>query len=192
MSFRIVIIPSRIAECFSVEQVAACLARGIARVLPTAELLRVPLATKNGAAPLPHRAPSAPPVEALLHEADLVLTVAGHGEPATPSDRVIVEVTMRARELHLPVIALVGTVTAEAQVTLTCGIDSAADIPHAPGVLSAPLSAAAILLEDCVAQIMRLLVMGQALIRREDRAATPAWQTALAARVNALRKPAVR
>lgn len=192
MSFRIILIPSNITKCLSVEQVDDCLARGIAHVLPTAELLRVPLVTRNGAAPLLHRAPSESSVEALLHEADLVFTVAGHGEPKTPSDRVIAEVTMKARDLHLPVIALVGTVTAEAQVTLMCGIDSGADIPHAPGVLSAPLSAAAILLEDCVSQIMRLIVLGRALTQREDRSTTPAWQMALAARVNALRKPAVR
>jgi hypothetical protein len=74
-------------------------------------------------------------------------------------------------------------------MTLTCRIDTGVNIPQAPGTLSAPLAAAEMLLEDCVEQIMRLIVVGRDLPRRDDRVATPAWQVALAARVNALRKP---
>jgi glycerate kinase len=192
MSFRIVILSSNITKCFSAQQVDDCLARGITRVLPTAELLRIPLATYRGAAPFSPRAPLAPTVEVLLHQANLVFAVEGRDERGMPSDQVVAAVTQKAKSLHLPVIAFVATVTAEAEVALTCGIGSGAILPQAPGALSAPLSATALLLEDCVAQIMRLIVVGRELTRREERLVSPAWQTALAARVNALRKPVLR
>ena len=71
-------------------------------------------------------------LDALLTQADLVITAEGGIDFQTPQGKIPAEVATRAKKLGLPVFALVGTIGQGAEINYKHGIDSMASILAAP------------------------------------------------------------
>lgn len=96
-----------------------------------------------------------------LAGADLVITAEGSLDVPTPNGKVPAEVGRWAAALGVPVIALAGTIGADAQVNLDHGISL-----QRPGSLQEAIGRAAELVADAAEQEMRLLVVGQRMADR--------------------------
>jgi glycerate kinase len=99
----------------------------------------------------------------LLQRADLVLTAEGALDGQTPYGKVPAEVGRRAAAYGIPVIALAGTVGAEASRNLSHGIAAYGSIQAAPISLTDAMTNAAGLLADASEQAMRMVGAGMSL-----------------------------
>lgn len=101
--------------------------------------------------------------DALLAEADLVLTGEGTLDGQTPFGKVPAEVARRAKARGLPVIALAGAIGDGAKANLDCGIDAFASIQMQPRTLDEALASASDLLRHAAEDTMRIVVTGMRL-----------------------------
>lgn len=102
-------------------------------------------------------------IDSLLPQVDLVITAEGCIDRQTPKGKIPAEVARRAKQHSLPVIALAGTIGAEAQLNLQYGIDAFTSILEAPTSLVEAIDNAAELLSNAAERTIRLLVIGQKL-----------------------------
>ena len=104
-------------------------------------------------------------LDARLPYADLVITAEGAIDGQTPHGKVPSEVARRAKKHGKPVIALAGTIGADARVNHDVGIDAYTSIIAAPVELDTAIATAAELLTDATERTLRLLLVGAALTR---------------------------
>ncbi len=102
-------------------------------------------------------------IEALLEGADLVFTAEGGIDFQTPWGKIPAEIARRAKRYGLPVIAIVGTVGKDAQINHDYGIDAYVSILQAPVTLDEAIERARDLVTVCTEDVMRLVLLGQAL-----------------------------
>lgn len=98
--------------------------------------------------------------DALLGEADLVLTAEGSLDGQSPFGKIPCEVGRRARERGLPVIALAGTIGKGVKLTLEHGIDAFASIIKRPCSLDEAIHKADKLLVRAAEDAMRMVRIG--------------------------------
>lgn len=104
-------------------------------------------------------------LDARLPFADLVITAEGAIDGQTPHGKVPAEVARRAKRYGKPVIALAGTIGADARVNHDVGIDAYTSIIAAPVALDTAIAKAAELLTDATERTLRLVLVGAALTR---------------------------
>lgn len=104
-------------------------------------------------------------LDARLPFADLVITAEGAIDGQTPHGKVPAEVARRAKRYGKPVIALAGTIGADARVNHDVGIDAYTSIIAAPVALDTAIAKAAELLTDATERTLRLVLVGAALAR---------------------------
>ena len=104
-------------------------------------------------------------LDARLPLADLVITAEGAIDGQTPHGKVPAEVARRAKRYGKPVIALAGTIGADARVNHDIGIDAYTSIIAAPVALDTAIATAAELLTDATERTLRLVLVGAALTR---------------------------
>ncbi|MFI6094306.1 glycerate kinase [Lentzea sp. NPDC051213] len=104
-------------------------------------------------------------LEARLPHADLVITAEGAIDGQTPHGKVPAEVARRAKRHGKPVIALAGTIGADARANLDVGIDAYTSIIAAPVALDTAIAKTAELLTDATEGTLRLVLVGAALTR---------------------------
>ena len=102
-------------------------------------------------------------INGLLKESDLVITAEGALDYQTPRGKIPAEVARRAKEFHLPVIALAGTIGTDARANLHCGIDAYASILEKPCTLEEAIGHAPDLLKRAAEQLMRTICVGRKL-----------------------------
>ncbi len=102
-------------------------------------------------------------LDAALADADLVLTAEGTIDEQTPRGKVPAEVARRAKQYGKPVIALAGTIGAQARVNYDVGIDAFAGILPEPISLDAALRRGAEFLTDATERVLRLVMVGTAI-----------------------------
>lgn len=101
--------------------------------------------------------------EALLKEADLVLTAEGSLDGQTPFGKIPAEVGRRARKRGIPVIALAGTVGKGCEANFQHGIDAFASIVKKPCSLEDAITNAHKLLVRASEDAVRMVRVGVAL-----------------------------
>lgn len=104
-------------------------------------------------------------LDARLPFADLVITAEGAIDAQTPHGKVPAEVARRAKKHGKPVIALAGTIGADARVNHDVGIDAYTSIIAAPVELDVAIARTAELLTDATERTLRLVLVGAALTR---------------------------
>ena len=104
-------------------------------------------------------------LDARLPDADLVITAEGAIDAQTPHGKIPAEVARRAKRHGKPVIALAGTIGADARVNHDIGIDAYTSIIAAPVALDTAIATAAALLTDATERTLRLVLVGAALTR---------------------------
>ncbi|MFS8098925.1 glycerate kinase [Lentzea alba] len=104
-------------------------------------------------------------LDARLPHADLVITAEGAIDGQTPHGKVPAEVARRAKLHGKPVIALAGTIGADARVNHDIGIDAYTSIIAAPVALDTAIATAQELLTDATERTLRLVLVGAALTR---------------------------
>ncbi|ANZ39554.1 glycerate kinase [Lentzea guizhouensis] len=104
-------------------------------------------------------------LDARLPHADLVITAEGAIDAQTPHGKVPAEVARRAKRHGKPVIAMAGTIGADARVNHDVGIDAYTSIIAAPVALDTAIATAACLLTDATERTLRLVLVGAALTR---------------------------
>lgn len=108
--------------------------------------------------------------EALLSEADLVITAEGTLDGQSPRGKVPCEVARRVKRRGIPVIALAGTIGSGVRETLTHGIDAFASIIRCPCTLDEAIADARRLLSRGAEDALRMVTVG---IGLEGRRRTP-------------------
>lgn len=106
-------------------------------------------------------------LDALLQNADLVLTAEGSLDFQTPHGKVPAEVARRAKQYGLPVIALAGTLGQGVDDNYAYGIDAFASIIPAPTTLEAAIDQAAPYLTSAAEHAMRKVLIGYHLAERK-------------------------
>jgi glycerate kinase len=101
--------------------------------------------------------------DAMLAEADLVLTAEGSLDGQTPYGKVPAELARRAKARGRPVIALCGMVGDGAKVNLDHGIDAFTSIQERPCSLDEAIARAAILIRHAAEETMRMVAVGMRL-----------------------------
>jgi glycerate kinase len=109
--------------------------------------------------------------DALLAEADLVLTAEGSLDGQTPFGKIPSEVGRRARKKGVPVIALAGTIGKGAALNFEHGIDAFASIVKGPCSLDDAIARAPKLLRRAAEDATRMVLVGMTLADRGCRAA---------------------
>lgn len=109
------------------------------------------------------------PLDAMLDQADLVLTGEGRLDGQTPYGKVPAEVARRAKLRGLPVIVLAGGLGPDAPVTLDAGIDAYTSIARGPCTLDEAMAQAGPWLEASTEDALRLLQVGMRLPKRRVR-----------------------
>ncbi len=104
-------------------------------------------------------------LDARLPDADLVITAEGAIDGQTPHGKIPAEVARHAKRHGKPVIALAGTIGADARVNHDIGIDAYTSIIAAPVALDTAIATAASLLTDATERTLRLVLVGAALTR---------------------------
>jgi glycerate kinase len=99
--------------------------------------------------------------DAHLRDADLVLTAEGRIDRHSANGKVPGEVARRARAAGVPVVALAGTVAADARTALEAGIGAYVGILRGPASLADAMRETPSLLEDAAEQVVRLVLMGR-------------------------------
>lgn len=107
--------------------------------------------------------------DALLTEADLVLTAEGRLDGQTPFGKVPGEVAQRAKARGLPVIALAGSIDENARMNLEHGIDAFTSIQMRPCTLDEALRGAFDLVRNATENTMRMLAVGMRLPNNDVR-----------------------
>jgi glycerate kinase len=102
-------------------------------------------------------------LESAIARADLVITAEGAIDEQTPRGKIPAEVARRAKRHGTPVIALAGTVGANADVNYDVGIGAIVAILPGPLELDQALDGASEYLTDATERTLRLLVVGTAL-----------------------------
>ena len=102
-------------------------------------------------------------IDALLDEADLVITAEGSIDRQTSRGKVPSEVARRAGLRDVPVIALCGTVGQGVQEAMDAGLDAWVSILTRPCTLEEALDDALEHLVDSSEQAMRMLLVGRRL-----------------------------
>jgi glycerate kinase len=101
--------------------------------------------------------------DALLTEADLVLTAEGSLDGQTPFGKVPAEVARRAKARGLPVVALAGSIGEGVKANFLCGIDAFASIQMRPCTLDEAIADAAALVGHATEDAMRMVAVGMRL-----------------------------
>jgi glycerate 2-kinase len=110
-------------------------------------------------------------LDALLDEADLVLTAEGGIDFQTPRGKVPAEVARRAKARGLPVVCLAGTIGRRPAANLEAGIDAWASIVPEPLSLEEALERAPKLVRKAAEHAMRMVAVGRRLAVAEPLAA---------------------
>ncbi len=108
--------------------------------------------------------------DALLGNADLVITAEGAIDRQTARGKVPAEVARRAAVKDVPVIALTGTVGEGVQAALDAGLDAYASILTRPCTLDKALADVHEQLISSAEQTMRILLIGRRLAWQEEAA----------------------
>jgi glycerate 2-kinase len=95
---------------------------------------------------------------------EMILTGEGKLDAQTVGGKAVQSIAQVAQRLHIPVIALAGTLDADAETLRQIGIDAAWSILRRPCTFDDALSHAAEWLTDAAAQIGSLLALGRALV----------------------------
>jgi len=103
-------------------------------------------------------------IDSLLQQVDLVITAEGAIDDQTPFGKIPAEVARRAKQYHLPVIALAGTIGRDAEINFSYGIDFFASILETPCLLAEAIAKASTLLTHAAERTIRLLLVGQHLL----------------------------
>jgi glycerate 2-kinase len=106
-----------------------------------------------------------------LPESDLVITAEGCIDFQTPRGKIPVEVAKRAKRYNLPVIAIAGTIGKDACINIEHGIDAFTAILEAPCQLVEAIDQAPILVTNAAERMVRMIVLGNQLMRNEKRLA---------------------
>jgi len=109
-------------------------------------------------------------VDKPLREADLVITAEGCLDATTYRGKIPAEVARRAKPYNHPVIALVGMIGQGAQVSFTYGIESCSSILEGPMTLAEAIENAPELVTRAAERVMRLVLVGQKLMRKQPAA----------------------
>ncbi len=107
-------------------------------------------------------------LDALIADADLVITAEGAIDRQTPRGKVPAEVARLATDRDVPVIALTGTVGEGVQAALDAGLDAYVSILDHPCTLEEALVGAHESLVRTAEQTMRLLLVGRRLAWAAD------------------------
>jgi glycerate kinase len=102
-------------------------------------------------------------LDALIADADLVVTAEGSLDAQTPYGKVPAEVARRAKRLGLPVVALAGTIGKGVADNLDHGIDAFASILKRPCSLDDAIANAGKLLERAAEDAARMIRVGMVL-----------------------------
>lgn len=105
--------------------------------------------------------------DAMLGEADLVITAEGSLDGQSPYGKIPCEVGRRARVLGIPVVALAGTIGKGVRETFEHGIDAFASIIKRPCTLDEAIGKADRLLERAAEDAVRMIAIGLRLPRPE-------------------------
>lgn len=105
-------------------------------------------------------------LDAALATADLVFTAEGGIDFQTPHGKIPSEVARRAKRLGLPVIAIVGTVGADANDNFEYGIDAFISVVNRPMNLEMAMETATELVAACAENVMRTIIVGTTLVQR--------------------------
>jgi glycerate kinase len=117
-------------------------------------------------------------LDRILDRADLVLTAEGALDAQTPNGKVPAEVGRRAKARGIPVVALAGVLGPGCESALDAGIDAFASLLPGPLTLEEAMNAAPALLCHATENIVRAIMVGQAIGSRRKagmrrRAAVP-------------------
>ena len=110
--------------------------------------------------------------QAVVRQADLVITAEGQLDAQTAYGKAVAAVAASGRAAGAAVIALAGSVTAGATELDELGIDVALPIAAGPMTLEESMERAAELLEAATARALRLVAVGERLARRRPLAVT--------------------
>ena len=102
-------------------------------------------------------------VEHLISESDLVFTAEGGIDFQTPRGKIPAEVARIAKRHGVPVVAIVGTVGANAEINHEHGIDAFTSMLQAPCTLDEAIERAPELLTQCAEEVMRMMLVGRRL-----------------------------
>jgi glycerate kinase len=102
-------------------------------------------------------------LDALLEDADLVITAEGSIDGQTPFGKVPAEVATRAKRRGLPVIALAGTIGKGSRANFGVGIDAFASILRRPCSLEEAIANAEELLTRAAEDSIRMVSVGMRL-----------------------------
>ncbi|WP_149083437.1 MULTISPECIES: glycerate kinase family protein [Microbacterium] len=105
-------------------------------------------------------------LDALMAEADLVITAEGAIDFQTPRGKVPAEIAMRARVAGVPVLGLAGSLGRGAPAVHDIGIDAIASILTVPMPLEEAVEQGEELLRDAAERTMRLVLLGSAMSAR--------------------------
>ena len=101
--------------------------------------------------------------EAMLRQADLVITAEGSLDRQSPYGKVPCEVARRARARGVPTIALAGTIGPGVRKTFSAGIDACASIIRRPCTLEKAINKSEKLLRRAAEDSMRMVLVGKRL-----------------------------
>lgn len=101
--------------------------------------------------------------DALLNDADLVITAEGSLDGQSPFGKVPCEVARRARDRGVPTIALAGTLGSGVKATFDAGIDAFTSIIKRPCTLEDAIANGAELLRHSTEDSMRMVLVGMKL-----------------------------
>lgn len=113
-------------------------------------------------------------LDALVQEADLVVTAEGAIDFQTPRGKVPAEVARRAAARGVPVVGLAGTLGRGWRDVTDIGVDAVASIMPGPMTLAEAVDGAESLLADAAERLMRSLVLGAAVAERSAQRARTA------------------
>lgn len=102
-------------------------------------------------------------LDAAMADADLVITAEGSIDGQTPRGKVPAEVARRASEAGVPVLALAGTIGADASCVHAIGIDAVQGILPAPMDLAEACERGAELVADGAERALRTVLLGASL-----------------------------
>jgi glycerate kinase len=100
-------------------------------------------------------------LDALIKDADLVITAEGGIDFQTPRGKIPAEVARRAQCYGVPVIALAGTVGHGARVNYEHGIAAYTSVLQAPCTLDEAIGRAHQLTVEAAESVMRMVMVGQ-------------------------------
>lgn len=100
-------------------------------------------------------------LEKHIRQADLVITAEGQIDSQTMYGKTIAAIAHLAKQYHVPVIALAGSLSPDHHVVYDLGIDAINVLPSGPMSLDAAMEQAASLLTQATERALRLVKIGQ-------------------------------